>query len=288
MSLPPLPAGVDYSANVSFLWTEFFDPIDRLSCAAAARFNAVEMLLLDEVDLRRLQRGLRSHEADLVLFDPYPGRWAAGERGLLCLPDRDRELRSSVFDALDTAELLGTRMLNILLGCPPVSLPHHSAIALATDRLAELGGLAYDRGVQLLIEALNPSDYPGYLVSDVGEAARVVSDIDHELVGLLFDSYHVAVCGTDPATAFAEVADVVAHIQIADAPGRHQPGTGTTDFGRLFADLRCRAWTGRVGLEYRPTGSTFESFNWPTLGSEDLRVVDGAVASVAAEAAQSD
>lgn len=153
-------------------------------------------------------------------------------------------------------------MLNVLLGRTPKGVTHAEAIAVATDRLSELSLLAQARGIHLVIEALNPIDHPGYLVSDVLEAARVVDNVGNPWVGLLFDAYHVAMSGDVPSQRLAEVAHIVSHVQIADAPGRQQPGTGKIDYHALFAQLVARRFGGRVGLEYAPSGATDDSFGW--------------------------
>jgi hydroxypyruvate isomerase len=244
------------AANVTFLWTEHEAPFDRIRAAADRGFAAVERLFIHDLPIAGLRASLDRSGIDLVLFDPFPGDWDAGERGLLCDPGRSSDFARSMDEAFDAAEALGVRLLNVLAGNRPPFLPFGAAVDVARERLAQLAPRAADRGVTLLLEAINNSDMPDYLLGDAQTAASVVREIDHPSVGLLFDAYHVAMTGRDPTAELVDVLSIVRHVQIADVPGRNEPGSGDVDYRSFFATLEASGYDGWIGLEFHPTRET--------------------------------
>lgn len=250
-----------FSANLSFLWPDL-DPYDRCRAAAGAGFGAVEILFPHLLDAGRLERALRESQLELVLFDAPPGDRAAGERGMLCIPGRQDECLAAVRTALDLAGRFGTKHINLLAGIVPVGLPRPRALAHATDTLRRAADIAQPAGVQLLIENLSPAAAPGYLASTVGQAAELVDAVNHPAVGLQFDQYHASMCGSDPTAEFDRHPALVRHIQIADVPDRHQPGTGSAPIAGFLRHLDERGYTGYVGLEYNPLGAMDAALAW--------------------------
>jgi hydroxypyruvate isomerase len=250
-----------FAANLTMLWTEL-DPYERFAAASRHGFRKVEMLFPHELDADRLESILREHGLDLVLFDPAPGNWAGGERGLLCLPGREDEFMRSVHQAIALAAQLGTRKLNALAGIVPAGTPREKATEVALGNLRRAAPLVESAGLTLLVESINTVDMPGYLLDTVDSAADLVRAVGSHSVRLQLDQYHTAMSGGDPIAALHRYEKLIAHVQIADAPGRHQPGTGTQPISSFLAELDRIGYAGYVGLEYRPLGTTDESLAW--------------------------
>jgi hydroxypyruvate isomerase len=243
------------------LWPDL-DVYDRFQAAAEAGFSRVEILFVHPLDTNRIQELLHTHNLELLLFDPAPGDWEAGERGLACNPGRESEFQRSIVEALATAERLGVHRLNVLTGIPGPEVSPEAAHAKLVDNFRWAAPRAESAGVKLLVENINPTDFPGYYVTSVERAARLVKDIDQPNMRVQLDQYHVGMVGGDARAALRDYFDVVEHVQIADVPGRHQPGTGQQPIREFLADLDAAGYAGSVGLEYRPDGPTDVALEW--------------------------
>jgi hydroxypyruvate isomerase len=243
------------------LWTEL-DPYERFAAAARQGFRHVEMLFPHELDGDRLVTTLREHQLEMVLFDPAPGNWAGGERGLLCLPGRETEFIGTIHDAIELAGCLGTKRLNALAGIVPAGTSRQTATDVAIANLRHAAPFIEKAGLTLMVESINAVDMPGYLLDTVDKAADLVRAAGSNAVRLQLDQYHVAMSGGDALDALRRYETLVKHVQIADVPGRHQPGTGTQPIGAFLGELDRIGYAGYVGLEYRPLGTTEESLAW--------------------------
>jgi hydroxypyruvate isomerase len=252
---------VNFAANLSMLWPEL-DMYDRLKAAADAGFSRVEILFVHTLDQDRLSRLLNELKLELVLFDPAPGDWEAGERGLACNPGREQEFQRTISEALQTAKRLGVRRLNALTGIPVPGVSESDARQRIVDNFKRVAPEAERAGVNLLIENINTSDMPGYYVSTVQRAAEIVSEVDRPNVRLQLDQYHVGMMNGDPRATWREYHQLVEHVQIADVPGRHEPGTGQQPIREFLSDLDALGYQGCVGLEYRPSGPTEAALAW--------------------------
>jgi hydroxypyruvate isomerase len=250
-----------YAANLSMLWPEL-DVYERFGAAAEAGFSRVEILFVHTLDINRIEQLLRDNRLELVLFDPSPGDWEAGERGLACNPGREAEFQRSIDEALETAQRLGVRRLNALTGIPRPDVSPETAHATLVENFGRAAPRADSIGVKLLVENINTTDFPGYYVSSVERAAKLVKDVNSPNVRVQLDQYHVGMIGGDARAALREHLDLVEHVQIADVPGRHQPGTGQQPIREFLADLDALGYTGAVGLEYRPEGPTESALEW--------------------------
>jgi hydroxypyruvate isomerase len=244
------------------LWPEVDDPYERFRAAAAAGFTRVERLFVHDLDTGRVRELLDELGLKLVLFDPYPGDWLAGDRGMLALPGRESELRESVLEAVETATSLGTQRLNVLSGLLPDGVSRDQALEVAVENLDALGPIAGRAGVSLVVEPINDIEWPGYSVPTVADALRIITMVGDEAVGLQFDAYHVGRTGESILERLDATIEYVGHVQIADVPGRHQPGTGTLPLDRFLERLDDLGYTGAVGLEYIPEGSTADALAW--------------------------
>jgi hydroxypyruvate isomerase len=250
-----------FAANLTMLWTEL-DPIDRFAAAARNGFRHVEMLFPHELDEARLVATLREHQLEMVLFDPAPGNWAGGERGILCLPGREEEFMGTVQDAIGLAKRLGTKRLNALAGIVPSGISRDTATEIALHNIRAAAPLIERAGLTLMVESINGVDMPGYLLDTVDKAAGLVRAAGSESVRLQFDQYHCAMSGGIAIDAFRTYAPLIRHVQIADVPGRHQPGTGQQPIEAFLDELDRIGYDGFVGLEYRPQGTTEVSLSW--------------------------
>lgn len=250
-----------FAANLTMLWTEL-DPYERFAAAARQGFRHIEMLFPHELDGDRLVATLREHQLEMVLFDPAPGNWAGGERGILCLPGREPEFMQSIHDAIILANRLGTKRLNALVGIVPPGISRETATEVATANLRAAAPLIEQAGLILMVESINAVDMPGYLLDTVDKAAALVHAAGSDSVRLQLDQYHVAMSGGVAIEALCHYAPLVRHVQIADVPGRHQPGTGEQPIEAFLDELDRIGYDGFVGLEYRPQGTTEESLTW--------------------------
>jgi hydroxypyruvate isomerase len=250
-----------FDANLTMLWTEL-DPYERFAAAARNGFRHVEMLFPHELDGDRLVATLHEHQLEMVLFDPAPGNWAGGERGVLCLPGREPEFMQSIHDAIALAKRLGTKRLNALAGIVPPAMSRDTATEVAAANIRAAAPLIERAGLVLMVESINGVDMPGYLLDTVDKAADLVRAAGSESVRLQFDQYHCAMSGGNAIEEFRRYAPLIRHVQIADVPGRHQPGTGQQPIEAFLDELDKLGYDGFVGLEYRPQGTTEESLSW--------------------------
>jgi hydroxypyruvate isomerase len=250
-----------FAANLTMLWPDL-DVYDRFRAAAEAGFRRVEILFVHSLDAARVEKTLQDLGLELVLFDPAPGDWARGERGLLSVPGREEEFAGTVRDAISAAGRFGTRLLNALAGIPPSGVSRADAERTAIANLRAAAPVAEKAGVTLLVEAINSIDMPGYFADTVERAAALVEAAGSPSVRLQLDQYHVGMAGADARAALRRYDPMVAHVQIADVPGRNQPGTGTQPIREFLRDLDESGYRGSVGLEYRPRASMEDALAW--------------------------
>jgi hydroxypyruvate isomerase len=250
-----------FAANLTMLWQEL-PVLDRFRAAAKAGFRRVEILFVHELDPAAVESALRELRLELVLFDPRPGDWGKGERGLLSLPGRESEFLQTVRDAIAAAQRFGTRRLNALAGIPPPGVSREEARRTAVANLRAAAPLVAKAGLTLLVENINTVDMPGYFASTPDIAVDLVDAADSPNVRFQLDQYHAGMMGEDPRAVLRRHFPRIGHVQIADVPGRHQPGTGKQPIAAFLSDLDELGYTGSVGLEYRPQDSTDESLAW--------------------------
>jgi hydroxypyruvate isomerase len=250
-----------FAANLTMLWPDL-PVLDRFQAAAKAGFRRVEILFVHDLDGAAVERALRELGLQLVLFDPRPGDWANGERGLLSVPGREKEFLETVREAIRAAHRFGTPRLNALAGIPPPGVSREDARRTAIANLRAAAPLVEGAGITLLVEAINTIDMPGYFAATADIAADLVESAGSPSVRLQLDQYHVGMTGQDVRAVLRRRFPLVAHAQIADVPGRHQPGTGQQPIAAFLSDLDELGYAGSVGLEYKPAGSTEESLAW--------------------------
>lgn len=250
-----------FAANLSMLFTEhpFGERFDR---AADAGFRAVEFLFPYEEDVPGIAAALKRNGLEQVLFNVPVGDFAAGERGLAADPARAGEFRDGLARALNIAAALDCLRLNCLVGRANPDLSHEIQLAAAAENLAYAAEQAGTAGVRLLVEPLNPFDAPGFLAPTTCDALDLIDRAGHPNLALQFDVYHCQRAEGNVTHRLREVIDRVGHVQIADSPDRHQPGTGEINFPYVLAALDAAGYDGWVSLEYKPLGGTEASLAW--------------------------
>lgn len=249
------------AANLSLLFTEARF-LERFAAARAAGFGAVEVQLPYEQPPELIREQLDRHRQRMVLFNLPSGNWGAGDRGIAADPRRVDEFRQGVERALDYARTLGVSRLNCLAGrASPDATPERTWSTLVENVrfAAERIGAA---GLELLVEPVNHFDVPGFVLPTTRDALRLLDEVGRPNVSLLFDIYHVQRAEGNITPTLREHVRRVGHVQVADNPGRHQPGTGEINFRFLFAELDRLGYDGYVSLEYIPIPSTLESLAW--------------------------
>jgi hydroxypyruvate isomerase len=250
-----------FSANLSFLFTE--RPfLERFSAARAAGFAAVEFHFPYEFDRAALAEVVLTSGLDVVLFNLPAGDWAAGERGIACHPRRIAEFQDGVGLAIEYAKLLDCPRLNCLAGIAPEGVSPEKARETLVENLRFAAAVTRRAGIELLLEPLNTRDTPGFLVSTSEAALALIAAAGQENLRLQYDIYHAQVMEGDLARRLAEHLPRIGHIQLADNPGRHEPGTGEVNFPFLFAHLDRLGYAGWIGCEYKPSAATEASFGW--------------------------
>lgn len=250
-----------FAANLSMLWTDH-EPLERFDAAASAGFRFVEMLFPQDLGTQNVVKRLRANGLELVLFDFNAGDWRAGERGIAALPDRVDEFRAKAISDLEHARAFGTTKLAVLAGKRPASCSSEAATQTLVDNLRFVADLPGAAGVTVTLEAVNAHDVPGSHVRYASEAAEIVLAVDRPNVQVQFDQYHVCREGQNPIEEFRSMSSLVAHVQIADTPGRHEPGTGEAPVHAFLEELDVGGYVGYVGLEYIPSGDTLDSLTW--------------------------
>ena len=253
------------SANLSFLFPEL-PFLERFAAASKAGFQGVEFMFPYEYDADQLLARLQAHDLELVLFNLPAGDWASGERGIAALPGRELEFRAGVERAGQLAKKLGARRLNALAGLHPTDVDGAAMTATLVANLRWAADFLAPLGITLLAEPINSRiDMPRFWLDTSEKAVDLLAQVAHDNFCLQFDVYHMAVMAQQPGGEIClldELLPTVAHIQIADHPGRHQPGTGEIDFGAVFDLLDRRGYAGWIGCEYRPQGETTDSLRW--------------------------
>ena len=250
-----------FAANLSMLFTEV-DFIDRFAVAARAGFRAVECQFPYAEPADRIAEKLRENGLEMVLHNLSAGDWAAGERGIACHPGRVDEFRAGVTQAIDYATTLGCPQLNCLAGIAPAGVPD---VVLRDTLIANLRYAASElkaANLRLLVEPINTFDIPGFYVSRTDQALALIDAVGADNLFLQYDVYHAQRMEGELGNTLARHLPQIAHIQVADNPGRHEPGSGEINYAWLFRHLDAIGYQGWVGCEYKPATTTEAGLGW--------------------------
>lgn len=251
----------NFAANISMLYGEC-DFLERFSAAKRDGFTAVEFLFPYPFDLNQLVDVLRSNDLALVLHNLPAGNWDKGERGIACLSDRIGEFQDGVESAIEYAKALGCPQVNCLIGIPPAAADRDAIYGVVVDNLAFGAKKLKEAGLRLLIEPINRFDIPGFWLSTAEQAVRLIEEIGADNLFLQYDIYHQQRTSGELAETFRRHQQRISHIQIADNPGRNEPGTGEINFPFLFDLLDREGYAGWIGCEYKPLTTTSAGLGW--------------------------
>ena len=250
-----------FAANLTMLFTEV-PFLDRFERAAKAGFDAVEFLFPYAYAAEEIRQRLDAYRLKLVLHNLPPGDWDAGERGIACHPDRVPEFRAGVAKALVYAKALGVGQLNCLAGKALVGVGDDVLRQTFVENLRFAAVELEKAGLRLLIEPINTFDIPGFYLNRTAQALSILDDVDADNAFVQYDIYHAQRMEGELAATMQQYLPRIGHMQLADNPGRNEPGTGEINYPFLFAHLDRIGYDGWIGCEYKPATSTEAGLNW--------------------------
>lgn len=250
-----------FAANLSLLFAE--RPfLDRFAAARGCGFVAVEMQFPYAFERAQLAEVVLTSDVEVVLLNLPAGDWAAGERGIACHPQRLAEFQDGVGLAIDYAQALGCPRLNCLAGIVPDGVTAEQARRTLIGNLRFAAAATRRSGIELLLEPINTRDVPGFCIATPHAGLDVITEVGSDNLRLQYDLYHAQIMEGDLAHTLKTHLPQIGHIQLADVPGRHEPGSGEINFDFLLHHLDAIGYAGWVGCEYLPTGSSEDSFGW--------------------------
>ena len=250
-----------FSANLSTLFREHAPP-DRPRAAAEAGFRCIEMQFPYDLDRGSFAAAVRDHGLAVSVINLPAGTFMTGGAGDAAVPGREGDFRAAVEAALPWAAALKTENVNVLAGAPAPEHGRDACLETLAENLRHAAAAFADIGVRVVVEAINDTDRPGFLLPRAEDALAVIDRAGHPNLSLQLDLYHAAMTGEDPAESVARHISRTGHIQFADAPGRHEPGTGAIDFDAAFAAIDAAGYAGWVAAEYFPAGRTEDGLGW--------------------------
>ncbi len=248
-----------FAANVSFLWTEL-PFLDRFAAAAKAGFRGVECHYPYDTPGYDVKAQLDANGLTPVLINIPAGD--PGQYGLACLPGRESDFRAAVAECLDYMQAIGAPRANCLAGKIPEGATREECETVFAANLKHAGKQFAKAGRKLMVEPLNASDVPHFLLTTSAATIAMLDRAGLDNVMLQYDFYHMHIMEGDLAATVQRLLPRIGHIQFADTPGRHEPGTGEIDYRYLFAHLENIGYAGWASAEYRPRTTTGESLGW--------------------------
>ena len=251
-----------FSAHISWLFGEL-PYLERPGAARRTGFHRIETAWPEVAEDREGLAGVVAQQGlEVVLLNCPAGDAKGGERGFLNDPLRRQEAERDFLAAADLAQRVGAPSLNALVGRELPGIPPASQHRAVVDALSAFAPKAASRGLRILVEPLNAIENPGYLAPTPGKALELIEECGSDVLGVLLDVYHVARAGGDPLAEIERCGGLIGHVQISDYPGRGQPGSGVLDFAAILQGLEAVGYTGSVGLEYAPRGTTESSLSF--------------------------
>jgi hydroxypyruvate isomerase len=250
-----------FAANLTMLFNAV-PVMERFDKAAAAKFKAVEFLFPYAFPVADIKAKLDQNKLTLVLHNLPAGNWEAGERGIACLPDRIEEFRKGVANAVEYATALGVTQVNCLAGKMPEGVAQAVLRSTFIDNLKYAAGELKKANIKLLIEPINTFDIPGFFLSGTQQAIDIITEVGSDNLFLQYDIYHAQRIEGELANSIQKHLAKIAHIQLADNPGRNEPGTGEINYAYIFAMLDRIGYAGWIGCEYKPAATTEAGLAW--------------------------
>ena len=259
-----------FAANLSMLFTEV-PFLDRFERAARAGFSSVEFLFPYPYATLDIKNRLEANRLKIVLHNLPAGDWDAGERGIACLPDRVAEFRAGVAQAVEVGSALGVPQINCLAGKAPAGADEALLRQTFVENLRFAAAELQKVGIKLLIEPINNYDIPGFWLNKTDKALSVIDEVGSDNLFLQYDIYHAQRYEGELAATMGKHIARIAHVQVADNPGRNEPGTGEINYHFIFAHLDRIGYKGWVGCEYKPAATTEAGLGWLESARRQLR-----------------
>jgi hydroxypyruvate isomerase len=259
-----------FAANLTMLYNEL-PFLDRFEAAARAGFTAVEFLFPYAWPAAEVADKLRANRLKLVLHNLPAGDWDAGERGIACHPGRVDEFRTGVARAIEYGTALGVPQLNCLAGKAPAGVDDELLRKTLVENLRFAAAALKESGLKLLIEPINTYDIPGFYLNRTAQAISIIEEVGSDNLFLQYDVYHAQRFEGELAATMSKYIGHIAHVQVADNPGRNEPGSGEINYDFIFRHLDRIGYTGFVGCEYKPTTSTNAGLGWLEQARRHLR-----------------
>ncbi len=250
-----------FAANLTMLFNEV-PFLDRFERAARAGFQSVEFLFPYAFPAAEIKARLDAFRLTLVLHNLPAGNWDSGERGIACLPDRTDEFRKGVGQAIEYGSALGVPQLNCLAGKAPQGVADDLLRKTFVANLRYAAAELKKAKLKLLIEPINTFDIPGFYLNRSAQALAIIDEVGSDNLFLQYDIYHAQRTEGELAATISKHLARIAHIQVADNPGRNEPGSGEINYGFLFAHLDRVGYQGSVGCEYKPAATTEAGLKW--------------------------
>ena len=250
-----------FAANLAFLFTEL-PFMERFNAAHKAGFDSVECMFHDDYNLDEVEGHLKEANLQLVLCNLPAGNWPGGDRGMASDPQRKQEFRAGVARGITAARKLGIVRMNCLVGLKNEALSPKETWNTVTENIRYAAEELSKEGIKLMVEPVNHLDMPGFVLNTCKQVLKMFEEIGHSNTYLQLDVYHARRENEDVAEILHNYLDRIGHIQIADCPGRHQPGTGETDFTFLLSEIDRLGYQGFVSMEYIPIPDTVTSLQW--------------------------
>jgi hydroxypyruvate isomerase len=250
-----------FAANLTMLFNEV-PFMDRFEQAANAGFEAVEFLFPYDFAAEDIRAKLQGNKLALVLHNLPAGDWAAGERGIACHPNRVDEFRAGVAKAISYARVLEVGQLNCLAGKLPDGVSAQQAHGVFVENLRFAAGELKKAGLRLLIEPINTFDIPGFFLNRTDQALAILKEVGADNLFIQYDIYHAQRMEGEIAATLRDRLPQIGHLQLADNPGRNEPGTGELNYAFLFKHIDAIGYTGWIGCEYKPKAATVDGLGW--------------------------
>ncbi len=248
-------------ANLTFLFNEL-DFMERFEAASKAGFKYVEFMFPYDFDQDEIKKQLEAHNLKLVLFNLPAGDWAEGDRGIAVDPARKGQFRNAVYKAIASANKFDVRQVNCLVGLAPEAGGREEFWENLIDNTCFASDELRKENINLLLEPINHHDIPGFFLNTTTEVIKLIEEVNRPNIFLQYDVYHADRENEDHSFILKNYITQIGHIQIADNPGRNQPGTGKITFEAIFNDISASNYQGYVAMEYKPDPDTVTSLKW--------------------------
>ena len=252
---------VNLAANLSMMFNEV-EFMERFKQASDSKFKGVEYLFPYDFPKEDISNELNENNLEQVLFDLPAGDWESGDRGIAVDPNRKNEFKEGVALALEYAGVLKPKNLTCLVGKAPGNVPDNQAKSILIENLSYASTETKKAGIRLLVEPINTLDIPGYWLHNTKEAIEIIKEVNNSNLLLQYDIYHMQIMEGNIINTISNNLNMIGHMQLADNPGRHEPGTGELNYPVIFEKLDQMGYKGWIGCEYVPIKDSIPGLVW--------------------------